>query len=263
MRRLLAALVLLAALALPVAAQTPDAADLLRAVREATARLDYEAAEARAREALARPEGYAPDDLVALHAALGVVLHARGATAEAREQFAAALSLDPGLTLDPVLVSPLTLALLEEVRAQPAAATGTAEPAIRYVVLTDRRAGAAWRSALAPGWGQLHKGDRRRGLAFAAAAGTGMAATLAAQARYAAARRRYLDPALTSAEVDSAYVPYDRAFRWRNGLAVATAAVWGVAVLDALLTGAPRPPSAPRAALTLAPGGVALRIPLR
>ena len=251
---------LLLALAVPAAAQPTDAADLLRAVREATARLDYPAAEARAREALARPEGLAPDDLVEVHAALGVVLHARGAEAEAREQFRVALSLHPRLTLDSVLVSPLTLDLLEEVRAEAAAAPGReATPlSIRYVVLPDRRPGAALRSAVLPGWGQLHKGDRARGIAFAAGVGAAAAGTAVAHVAFAQARSRYRG-APTTAEADAAYPAYNRLYRTRNALALATAVGWAASVAEALVTGAPRVPSA---ALRVAPEGLALHVRL-
>lgn len=254
-------LLLLLACAAPAGAQPTAAADLLRAMREATARLDYPAAEARAREALARPDGLSPDELVEVHAALGTVLHARGATTEARDQFRAALSLNPSLTLDPVLVSPLTLQLLEDVRAE-VSATPTRAPTttVRYVVLPDRRPGAALRSAVLPGWGQFHKGDRRRGWAFAVGVGAAAAGTVATHFAYRGARARYLD-ARTPDEAEAAYGPMNRLYHWRSALGVATAAGWVLAVGDALATGAPRPPGE-TATLAPAPGGLALRIRL-
>lgn len=256
------ALLTLIALAAPATAQPSD---LLRAVREATARLDYPAAEARAREALAQPEGLAPDDLVEVHAALGVVLHARGAASEAREQFRAALSLDPALRLDSVLVSPLTLALLEEVRDEAAAAPPGATPAaVRYVVLPDRRPGAALRSAVLPGWGQWHKGDRARGVAFAVGVGAAAVGTGAAHLAYRSARERY-GAAATPVAIADAYADTRRLHRLRSGLAVAAALGWAAAVAEALVTGAPRAPSsvsARRVAADVAPGGLALRVRL-
>ena len=250
----LAGILALVLLAAPAASAQSD---LVQAIREATARLDYAAAEARAREALARVETLSPDEAVEAHAALGVVLHARGADVEAREQFRAALSLDPSLALDPVLVSPRTIELLETLRAEaPAAVPGAA--AVRYLVLRDPRPGAAWRSALLPGWGQFHKGHRRRGLAFAVGVGTATVATGAAHLAYRDAHAAYL-AAPTPLDAAAAYGPMNRAFRRRNALAAVAAAGWALGVVEALATGAPR---APAAAQSVGPSaeGVALRV---
>ncbi len=232
--------------------------DLVQAVREATARLDYESAEARAREALARVETLSPDEAVEVHAALGVVLHARGADLEAREQFRAALSLNPALTLDPVLVSPRTIELLDTLRAEAPTAAPGAAPTVRYLVLRDRRPGAALRSAVLPGWGQIHKSHRRRGIAFAVGVGALAVGTGAAHLVYRDARDTYLT-APTREEADAAYEPMNRAYRRRNVIAAVAATGWVLGVVEALATGAPH---APTAARSIGPSaeGVALRV---
>jgi hypothetical protein len=232
-----------------VQAQPVDPADLVRAVREATERLDYATAEARAREALARYEAFSPDQLVEVHTTLGVVLHARNDDVEARRQFEAALSLDPTHTLDPVLVSPKTVELFETVRADLArSAPGTAAPVLRYVVVPDLRVGAALRSAALPGWGQFHKGDRARGWAFAVGVGTAAVAT------------RYRDSTSTSAEIEAAYPAYNRRYRVRNALALGTALAWAASVVEALATGGPRAPAAGQIVPAAAGAGLGLRV---
>ena len=243
-------------------AQTVDPADRLRAVREATGRLDYPAAEALAREVLGQYEAFSPDQLVEVHTVLGVIVHARNDDVEARRQFEAALSLDPAHTLDPVLVSPKTVALFEAVRADLARAApqpDAAPPALRYVVLPDLRAGAALRSAVLPGWGQFHKNDRGRGWAFAVGVGAAAAGTVAAHVATAQARARYRD-APTTAAANAAYPAYDRLYRLRGALALGTAAGWAASVVEALATGRPR---AARAAVQVAPleMGLRLRVP--
>lgn len=244
-------------------AQPADPAGLLRAVREATERLDYATAEARAREVLARYEAFSPDQLVEAHTALGVVVHARGDDVEARRQFEAALSLDPAHALDPVLVSPKTVVLFEAVRADIARAAPVAEaarpPTLRYVVLQDLRAGAALRSAALPGWGQFHKGDRGRGWAFAAGVGAAATATAAAHLAYTQARTRYRD-APTTAEADAAYPATDRLRRVRGALALGTALGWAASVVEALATGRPE---APGAAVAVGPSGAGLGLRVR
>lgn len=242
-----------------VAQGGPEADGLLEAMRDAYGRLDYDTAEQRAREALARYEALSPDELVEVHTTLGILLHARNRPLEARRQFEAALSLDPGLGLDPLLVSPKTLEFFEEVRGSVSAPAeeGGVTPAIRYVRVPDPRSAAALRSLALPGWGQLHKGEQVKGWAlvglWAAAAGGSVAAHLARQAAeddYLAAR----DPA----EIAARYDTFDRWHRARGALALGAAAVWGYAVLDALVVGGPQEPIQ----VTPTATGVALRVRL-
>lgn len=257
MRRLLLVLLTVVS-ASPAAWGQPDSdpSELVQAMQEAVDRLDYETAEARARDALARFAELAPDQLLRVHTTLGLLLHARGDAVEARQQFEAALSLDPGLVLDPVLVSPVTLEFFETIkaerdRAEPAGAV----PTVRYVVLEDRRAGAALRSLLAPGWGQFYKGDRTQGWVFASAAGTLLAGTLLTSVARGQARSDYLDAA-TSAEAADLYATYNGWHRARTAFAVGTALVWVASATEALATGGPRAPAALQ--VTPAPGGLRL-----
>ena len=262
--RYLAAIALVGGAALclvPAAtAQTPPPNDLVEAIRDARDRLDYATAEARAREALARFGDFSPGQLVEIHTVLGIVLHARGEDTDARTQFSAALSLDPTLTLDPVLVSPKTLTLFEAVRSeQPGRAARSDRPApARYVVLRDRRPGGAVRSAALPGWGQFYKGDTGRGWAYAVGVGASAAGAVATHAGYLQARRRYRE-ATTPVEIEAAYGDASRLYRLRNGLGVLAALGWTASVVDALTTGAPE---APPAAIEVRPaiGGLALRV---
>ena len=258
---LLALALLTASTALAQPASSP--ADLIRAMEDAVVRLDYDVAEARAREALARFDALTPDQLVTVHSALGVLLYARNEPVEARRQFEAALSLNPALSLDPVRTSPKTLEFFGEVRSDAVSEAGggtRAEPAVRYVVLEDRRPGAALRSLAVPGWGQFHKGDRAKGWAFAAATGALVAGAFAAQGARAAAREDYL-AAPTEAEAARRFAPYNRWHRARNALALGAGAVWAASALEALLTGGPEAP--PSLAVEPAPEVVGLRLRVR
>ena len=253
--------VLLALLLAASAAAQPgtNPADLLVAMEAAVARFDYETAEDRAREALARFDALSPDQLVTVHSTLGILLHAKDEPVEARRQFEAALSIDPALTLDPVLVSPKTVEFFDEVRTTMAtdATNGTA-PELRYVLVEDRRTGAAFRSLIVPGWGQLYKGDRIRAVAFAAAAGAVTTATVVADRRRADARAEYIALRGTPAEIDAAYEHYNRRYQLSSALARGAAVVWGAAMLDALLTGGPEPVQ--RLSITPAEEGAGLRL---
>lgn len=178
---------------------------------------------------------------------------------EARRQFEAALSLRPDLALDPVLVSPKTIDFFDEIRAEvaPTAGEPVRSATIRYVAVPDPRPTAALRSLAVPGWGQIGKGDRTRGIAFATAWGVGLAGTLGSHLARADARRAYL-AAGTPEEATALYADYDRWHKARAAFALGTGVVWAAAVVDALATGGPEAPGA----LSLTPGGVTVRLGL-
>ena len=252
----------LAAAALGPAARAQPARDLLRAIREATERLDYATAEARAREALARYDAFSPGELAEVHTTLGVLLAARAEDSDARTQFAAALSLDPGRRLDPVLVPPRTVALFESVRATAAPGAPAGPPVLRYVVLPDPRAGAALRSAVLPGWGQIHRGARGRGVAIAVGVGAMAAGALGAHVAYGAARDRYT-AARTQEDIAQTSRTIDRLYRLRGNLAIATAVGWAVQTAEALVVGRPQAPTDEAAArLGVAGAGLRLTVPI-
>lgn len=238
MRSLLVALLMASAAA---AQPITSPGELLRAMDDAVIRADYDVAEARAREAIGRYEELSPDQLVKAHSTLGVLLHTRSAPVEARSQFEAALAIDPALTLDPVLVSPDTRAFFETVREDFEVEAVTATPEVRYVVLEDRRGGAARRSLVAPGWGQFYKDDPVRGLAFASAAVVTGGGLLVSALQYAEARSAYLG-ATSISEADRLYPATNRWSQRRDAFAIAAGVVWSAAVLEALLTGAPDAP---------------------
>ena len=246
------------------AAAQPGPADLIVAMEDAVARLDYGTAEDRAREALARFDALSPDQLVTVHSTLGILLHAQDEPVEARRHFEAALSIDPSLRLDPVLVSPKTVEFFDGVRSTmpaPGSVAPSNAAALRYVLVEDRRTGAAFRSLVLPGWGQFYKGDDVKGWAFALTAGAVVAGVTAASLQYDAADDRYREFRGTQEEIRELY---DEANRWyliRGGLVRGAAVVWGAAMLDALLTGGPEPVS--RLSVEPAEAGVGLSLRAR
>lgn len=241
-------------------AQTSDPVGLLGAMEDAYQRLDYATAERLAREALATPELLSADQIVRVHTTLGLLFHARGEPLEARQHFAAALSLDPGLTLDPVLVSPKTLSFFETVRDQVAdSADAAAGPTVRYVRVRDRRPAATLRSLAVPGWGQLYKGERAKGWVLAGAWGAFATGTLAAHIVRSEARQDYLD-ATTPLEIAERYDTYNAWHRARGALMIGAAAVWAYAAFDALVSEGPRTDDL---ALTASERGVGVALRIR
>jgi hypothetical protein len=109
------------------------------------------------------------------------------------------------------------------------------------------RAERAFRSALVPGLGQMHAGAARRGASYLAATlGLGVA-TLFAQSEFLGDRSDLRDRksgvvGLSPGEIEARQLSIlaaaneqDHSYRLRNALAGATAAVWGLSILDAAL----------------------------
>lgn len=237
-----------------------DSGIQLERIEAAYAGLEYAEAEALARTALSRFEAFSPDQLVRIHTTLALILYARGEEREAGDQFRAALSLNPELVLDPLLVSPVTLAFFEELkdereRAQTRDPDG--EPLIRYIQVADPRPGATWRSVVLPGWGQHYKGEAVKGWAVAGLWATTLAVGTVAHARYRQEDDVYRG--LQGAEAEAYWEDNVRTWYKVRGWALAgTAAVWVYAASDALLTGGPRLGTGP-VVVAPGPGGVYLR----
>lgn len=263
MQRGLRALLLLSVFGSSAALAQPgaDPGSVVEQVEAAYENLEYDEAEAQARRALARFEVFTPDQLVRLHTTLGLILYARRDELEASEQFRAALSLDPELTLDPLLVSPVTLAFFEDTRATLLRENDTAAqepiPTIRYIRLEDPRPAATWRSAVLPGWGQRYKGEATKGWILTGLATATTAGTLAAHLQYEQAHDAYL----AETDPDRIRERDDTQNRWynaRGGLALGMAAVWLYAAADAVLTGGPEDAEPSALQLRPTPGGARL-----
>ncbi|WP_245771988.1 hypothetical protein [Rhodothermus profundi] len=225
----------------------PRPAQLLQAVWQAYQALDYDRADSLAQRALANYRQFTPDQLVELHTVLALVAISRNETTEARRHFEAALSLNPGLQLDPVLASPKVRAFFEEIRQEMHAAPSVAaspEGVIRYVVQPDLRPAAALRSLLVPGWGQRYKGQRLKGWLLTGSWGLLLGSSLTAHLQYERAHNRYRR-ATNPDDIEKRYQTANRWFKIRNGLLMGLGAVWAYSYLDALLYPVPTAPDAP------------------
>ena len=219
-----------------------DAAILVERVESAYENLAYDDAEALARNALARFEAFSPDQLIRLHTTLALILYARGEELEAAEQFRGALTLSQDLRLDPLLVSPVTLAFFEETKAafvRERDVEDSPEVAIRYIQLYDERPAATWRSAVLPGWGQRYKGEGAKGWVMTGLWVATLGGAAAAHIQRQDARDVYLaetDPALVADRFDT----YNTWHKARGGLLIGAMAVWAYAAVDALTSGGPQ-----------------------
>ena len=210
----------------------------LDAIWDAYQALDYARAQALAETALATYE--APQDLSQIHVVLGLIAFSQNDQQAATRQFTDALLLDPAAALDARLVSPKALDLFDEIRARLAQATPeaarVADASPRYVLVPDRRAEAALRSMVLPGWGQLYKGQRTKGRVLLGAWGVAVASTVSTHVLRQQSRDTYLD-ARTPGEIRERYDTFNRWHKARNVLVLGTAVIWAYSYLDALVAG--------------------------
>ncbi len=224
----------------PALAQ-PSAGPRLEAIWQAYQQLDYARAADSARVALERYDRYSRQELAEIHAVLGLIAFSQNQPQQARDQFTTALSLHPSLHLDSLLVSPKILDFFDEVRGELTLAAGPDDgspAAVRYVIVEDRRSGAALRSMVLPGWGQLHKGERTKGRLLLGLWGAATAGTLAAHLLREQTRKDYAAAANPDEALDR-YGPFNRWHRARNALLLAAAGVWLYSYVDALVVGGP------------------------
>ncbi len=245
------------------------AARIIVEIQEAYEQLNYQEADIKARAALHDYQSFSPAQLTEIHKILGLIGFSSGATDQARQQFELALAITPDLQLDPLYVSPKILEFFESIKTERLSREqdiGASDQQIRYVVVEDPRPGAAMRSMVLPGWGQLYKKEKRKGLVLTGLWTAGLIGTAVAHFARNNAEDTYLaetDPA----RVDARFDDFNRLHKIRNNLALFSAGVWLFSYLDAILR---KPPKSNLAdadqAWMLAPAsqgdgvGVALRV---
>lgn len=225
-------------------------------IREAYRRLEYGSAESMARSAMQNYPQYTLSELTDIHTFLALIAYNRGERLEARRQFLSALQLSPEMELDPVLVPPKIQTYFEELKAEREPAEAGEAP-VRYVLLRDPRPDAALRSMVVPGWGQLYKGQRTKGIVFSGLFAAAAGGALVAHVRMRDAFSAY-DGARTPSEAEELYEPYNRWYRVRNGFVQGGALIWLASYVDALLTRGP--PATRELSLRAQPGRVSLRL---
>lgn len=245
--------------ATPQAVAQGSSPSALEVIESAYRQIDYERAEALARDALQEYASFTVAELAEIHSILALIAYNQGRQEEARRQFLSALQLAPNMELDPALVPPKIVTYFEDLKVE--LAEGSAYPseaALRYVLVRDPRLDAALRSMVVPGWGQFYKGQDHRAGLYAGIFSLTAGGALFFHFKMRGAYDRYED-ASTSAEAERLYGPYNRLYRARNGLAHGALIVWIASYVDALLTQAPDSQTGPLG-IRATPDGVALRL---
>ncbi len=218
-------------------AQTaPPALDDIAA---AYANFEYERLDSLIQKALADYGQYTPEELFKIHLYGGSAHYARGDLDAAREHFAAMLSIKPNPEIDAVDFSPKIIEFIEQIRRQTANSERTAsaqQP--RYILLPDKRPGAAWRSLILPGWGQRYKGEKQKSVVLTSAAVLAISGLTVSAFKTAQTHDAYLQ-ATDPIDIEDRFQTYSAWSKTRTAFIWSAGIVWGYAFFDALLTASP------------------------
>jgi tetratricopeptide (TPR) repeat protein len=177
----------------------------------------------------------ASEELEFLHQYLALSFYNTGQLDSARAHFLSLLSINPKLELDPVTVSPKIIDFFNDIRKDYQELSGSTGQTFhtQYIFVEDLRPGAAWRSAILPGWGQFYKKQKTKGYILGGAFWSSLIATGIAWLNEDRAHQDYL--ASTSPEdIESNYSTYNKWYKTRRTLTVTTGMLWVVTVGDAL-----------------------------
>lgn len=220
------------------------AADLQN-LQQAFQSFDYDGVIDLAMRALRQPERFSQEQLISIHEMKAISHYAKAEMPQAREGFIDILKIDPLYAPDPVKTSPKIIAFFNSLKQEFEYDTtihlqeAAEQTVIHDTVTVVRQTLGAYRksvpaSLLCPGAGHLLMGETRRGTVLLALS----AATLASALYYSYESRQKEDAymnALDDAAIRAAYDVYNSAYRTRNALWAAYAAVWLFSQMDLIL----------------------------
>ena len=212
-----------------LSAQPENETSLIGRIAESYNRFEYAEADRLLTIALNAIDSYSTGDRVEIFRFAAFREFQKNMIPQARGYFWRLLELEPTLNLDPVTTSPKILTLFNTTR-------------LEYLEqLQQKLAGKEdlftaekpWRSLVLPGWEQMHRGHRTRGLLWMSASAALFAGTVQSVIRTRSRYDRYLqatDPQESSTRYEAYNRLYQSQFYWGYGLA----AVWLGAHIDAV-----------------------------
>ena len=196
--------------------------------------LEFDKAIQSGQNLLKSNQRFSRDELATIHQYMALSFYNKGEIDSSRSHFLTLLSIQPDFEPDPISVSPKIISFFDQLKSETKSrATEHALSYTKYVFLEDLRPGATFRSALLPGWGQIHKHQKNRGYIIGGAFITSLAAAGISIYFEKDKHNRYLD-STTPAEIEANYDTYNSWFKKRKLFTITTMSIWAFAVLDAL-----------------------------
>lgn len=191
---------------------------------------------------LTQRQELAQNDLIHILEMRAISYYSLGETEPSQNTLLEILEINPEFELDPVKTSPKIINFFEEVRSiflskqEDSMRERQALDSLTAVIQTDtynQFRGSMLRSIILPGWGHLHSGYSKKGwlLTAISAATMGTAIYFAVDAH--SKEEAYLNET-ERALIESKYDDYNSAYKTRNILVAAYAAVWLYSQIDLL-----------------------------
>jgi len=176
-----------------------------------------------------------PEQLAFVHHYMGFSFYQLSQIDSARSHFLSLLSIAPETELDALTTSPKVLTLFEQIKTDFRKLRNDVIyiPYTSYVFLDDKRPGAAWRSALIPGWGQYYKGQATRAYIMGGTFALSALTLITSALKENSYRKKYLDSTNPS-EISNLYNTYNDWSRMRQVSTYTTIGIWLLVFADAL-----------------------------
>jgi len=214
-----------------VTSQTPSQNLIKKIIKEYNA-LNYRQAEHNAKQALLNYHKFTSAELVEVHKYLALIYYAQGKLDDSQKEFETSLSLNPDLVLSSLYVSPKIINFFNRVKTEFKLKSQTDEKfALKYVFVEDKRIGAGLRSLALPGWGQIYKGEKKKGITLISLWTASLGGLLVTHLQYNNALQKYKDA--EEFKIESKYKTYNSLYKARNSIAVFAGALWLYAYFDA------------------------------
>jgi len=216
--------------------QTVETEKIIRDIKKDYNALKYNEAEQEAKKALINYQQFSPVQLVEIHKYLGLIYYTQNRLDESEKQFKTALSINPDLLLSSLLVSPKIIEFFNNIKAEKEAKPDFRDELFtKYILVKDKRLGAGLRSSILPGWGQIYKGQKKKGTILISSWAVCLGSLLATHLLQERAHKAYLESKDTE-KIESNYKIYNNYYKAKNSIALFSIALWLYAHIDAAVT---------------------------
>ncbi len=220
-----------AAIGQPLSQQSNQ--EIIGDIKNAYENLDFSVAEARIEVAINAFDRFTPAELGEIYSISALIFFSRDDQTGTRRQLDLALQVNPELKLSAREVPPQVIMILDEL-IQIRAASLPAETELRYLIVEDPRPAAVMRSMILPGWGQLYKKQKKKGIVLISAWGLTSIGALVAHSERRRAEDHYL-ASIDLQQINDRYPTFNKWHKARNNLFFAAAGIWAFSYVDALL----------------------------
>lgn len=184
---------------------------------------------------------YSSEQLIEIYEKKGMAQYSLGRETSARESFEELLKLNSNYSMDPNRISPKIISFYNDIKVAFQSELDEERPmldSLRVLRQSLRQANENYKSAVVknlvlPGWGQFQMGNITKGLIYSVLSAASAVATITYIIETNDKEKSYLNET-DKLLIDAKYDEYNSAYKTRNLLIAATAAIWLASQIDIL-----------------------------